>query len=189
MRYLILFLLLIPLFSLCQDLPIVDDEIIYEKIYDHPGVSKDVLFGAAKKFIGLYFKRGNSVIQSEDINSGLIICKGNIDAYETIEKKWWGSTLVGGKFHFTMQFEIKESKASVRILNIHTSSVSQFGTNDTPLENIMFKEARYVNRSKGKHKAKKLDNFNKTVDLLNRTFYGTLDIYENEINEYSSDDW
>lgn len=189
MKKLLLLLLLMPLFCIGQDLPIVDDKIVYEKIYDHPGISKDVLFGAAKKFIGVHFKRGSSVIQSEDINSGLIICKGNIDAYEVIEKKWWGQTLVGGTFHFTMQFEVKENKARVKIFDIHTSSTSQYGTTDTPLESIMFKEARNVNTSKPKYKAKRMEKFNKTVELLNKTFIGTLDTYESEINEYSNDDW
>ncbi|WP_376780702.1 DUF4468 domain-containing protein [Sphingobacterium mizutaii] len=44
------------LFSKGQDLPIVDDKIVYEKIVEAPDLSKSELYAACKKFVANAFK-------------------------------------------------------------------------------------------------------------------------------------
>lgn len=134
-------------------------KIIYERIYDYPNASKDAIYGAAKRFIGIYFKSAKSVIQSEDINTGLIICKGNISSRETYDNSWWyGSKSVGGTFHFTMQFDVKNGKVRLRIFDIHTDDASSYSMYGSSLEDIVFKLAKEVNRSQGKTKEKDFKN-------------------------------
>jgi len=189
MRIFIFVLFYIPIFSIAQELALNGDNVEYEKIYEHPDIPKDMLYGAAKKFIGVYFKQGKSVIQSEDVNSGLIVCKGNIDAKETYGNSIWTQTVIGDTFHFTMQFEIREGRARVKIFDIHTVYESTYSSSETSIEKSLLKEIKLINSSGEKSKPKRLDKFNKTVDLLNRTFYGILESYEEEIKEYSKNDW
>lgn len=178
-----------PLIGICQDLPIVDEKIIYEKIYDIPNATKEKIYGASKKFIGINFKSSQDVVQSEDPITGLIICKGNVDAYQSYDQSWWGARMVGGTFHFTMQFDIKDNKVRLRIFDIHTKYASTYSTQETSLETQMFKEAKSVNQSKGKTKEKRLEKFNQTTQLLNSTFYSLMEGYYNAVKESVNDDW
>lgn len=97
-----------------------------------------------------------AIVKAEDVVSGLIVCKGNVSAYETYDKKWWGSYYVGDRFHFTMQFDIKEERARVRIFDIHTSNISAYSeTTEKSLESIMFEKTRSTNKATGKNKERR----------------------------------
>lgn len=89
-----------------------------------------------------------------------------------------------------MQFDIKEERARVRIFDIHTSNISAYsGRTEKSLESIMFDKARSANKSRGKSKERRLKEFNVLSDLLNRTFYGHMDIINDNVKQYSADDW
>lgn len=84
---------------------------------------------------------------------------------------------------------IKEERARVRIFDIHTSNISAYsGTTEKSLESIMFEKARSANRSRGKSKERRLKEFNVLSDLLNRTFYGHMDIFNESARQDASDD-
>lgn len=53
----------------------------------------------------------------------------------------------------------------------------------------MFDKARSANKSRGKSKERRLKEFNVLSDLLNRTFYGHMDIINDNVKQYSADDW
>lgn len=190
MKYTLLLLLLLPFYSIGQDLPLVDDKIVYEEIIEFPGISKTELFAACKRFVANNFKSAKSVIQTEDENTGLLIGKGNIVIpYPRSRNSLFVPGIsVGGRKSFTMQFENKEGRCRVRIYDIfEDNSNEKYGTSYT-LEHIMFDLAKRANKSKGKSKEKRTILFEESVGLVNDNFYGLIDLFKDSIKKYKSDD-
>lgn len=192
MKKILLFFLILPLFSKGQDLPIVDDKIVYEKIVEAPDLSKSELYAACKKFVANAFKSAKNVIETEDESTGLIICKGNtiIDYPQSRNSLIVSGMNVGGRKSFTMQFENKEGRCRVRIYDIfEDNSNLQYGTNHT-LEEIIFDLAKRANSSTGKNKEKRTRVFNESVENVNLSFLGLINSFEDSVYKYkSNDDW
>ncbi|MVZ67397.1 DUF4468 domain-containing protein [Sphingobacterium sp. DK4209] len=187
---LIALILLMPLLTIGQDLPIVNDKIVYERIIESPNLSKPELYAACKRFIANTFKSAKSVIQTEDENTGLIICKGNtiLDYPKTRNSLIVTGMPVGGRKSFTMQFENKEGRCRVKIYDIfEDNSLSAYQRNYS-LEEIMFDLAKRANSSKGKTKEKRTAVFDESVSIVNNSFLGLIKEFEESIATYKSND-
>lgn len=175
-----------------QDLPIVDDKIVYEKIIEAPGLSKNDLYAACKRFIANSFRSAKSVIQTEDETTGLIICKGNtmIEYPQSRNSLIISGMNVGGRKSFTMQFDNKEGKCRIRIYDIlEDNSHTQYATN-YKLEDIVLDLAKRANSAKGKNKEKRTRVFDESVHNINVAFLGLINSFEESISSYKNeDDW
>ncbi|MDM1049507.1 DUF4468 domain-containing protein [Sphingobacterium hotanense] len=192
MKNLFIFLVFIPFFSVAQDLPIVDDKIVYEKIIDAPGMSKSELYAASKRFVANAVRSAKSVIQTEDEGTGLIICKGNVTLQHARSRMALivPGRPVGGTKYFTMQFESKEGRCRVRIYDIFEDNTFQPYDRNYSLEEIFFDLASRTNSSKGKTQEKRKTLFNESVTIVNNAFFGLIHDFERSINNYkNNDDW
>lgn len=82
------------------------EEMTHEYIVDYPGLTKDVIFNRTLKWIANNFRSSKSVIEYQDKDAGSIVGNSTM----TIQ--------VGIEATFTMNLDIKDSKARYRFINL-----------------------------------------------------------------------
>lgn len=114
------------------NLPLKDNNIIYEGIVDVPGLSKDELYKNAKQWFVDYFKSSKDVIQNEERQDGEIIGKGIVFIYL---KMFMQTDMLDDKM--TIRIDCKDSKYRYRI---YDSDIIWVANNqDNRAENILNK--------------------------------------------------
>ena len=59
-------------------MPVPQEDLKFEKVYDMPGLTKDVIYQKSIQFLVHEFVSAKDVIQSQDKESGTILGKGNM---------------------------------------------------------------------------------------------------------------
>jgi hypothetical protein len=97
-----------------QVLPLVERQVVYEQI-DSVSGSNDELFLRSKKWLVNAFRSAKDVIQLDDKESSKLMGKGS-DSYYFEEgfNKWPVTSII----YFTLQIDIRDNKARIRIFNI-----------------------------------------------------------------------
>jgi hypothetical protein len=110
-------------YSQVVNFPIDKDsgEIIYSKVTQTPGLSKNELFLYANEWFANSFKSSKDVIQFSDKESGKIIAKGNLDtSYRTL-----GMLIEIGYVSFTIEVATKNGRYRYIIKNFwHHKGIS-----------------------------------------------------------------
>lgn len=170
-----------------QDLPIVDDKVVFEKIIEADGVSKQELFSNVKVFLNNNVISGLNLNMTEDINSGVIMINMMVDFY--MPKKHWSETMSSfeGGYQFMVRFDNKDFKTRIRVYNIEKfMMLGKF-----PLETII--RDRINNANKQKKEKKKIEEHQKVMEgleLINFSFNNFMNAYEKSVlNIKKQEDW
>jgi hypothetical protein len=128
MKYVLLFAILSPLFSIGQDsllyqnLPVIDGKVTYEKVIALDSVSKDALFMTAKDWAVDAYRSQKATLQAEDKAGGYLAYKGYLPVY----LEYRGGILKGKKYgvdlYHTLKFYIKDGKTKVVFTDLKTVS-------------------------------------------------------------------
>lgn len=93
---------------MAQKLPTDEDgKVVFEKVFEVPNKSKDVLFGKALDWLTKYYKSANDVIQLKDKERGKIIGKGIFTITHWLGHKWNAS--------HTLTIRVKDNKLKIVI--------------------------------------------------------------------------
>lgn len=121
MRKIMLLVLLVPVVAWGQEIPFNREakDIIYDSVYEVNG-TKDELYTKAKVWIADIFRSSIRVIDADDKESGLIVCKGNIK-YTVIKdgikgrgkRKSIEKFKVGGDAEFNLKIFLKDNKCRI----------------------------------------------------------------------------
>jgi len=184
MKNLLLLLIIFPAFiygqaiKLTDNLPMKDGKIVYEKTFENLGKAKIDLFGYSKKWMADTFQSANSVIQSEDLNTGQIIGKGIVESTPI----GMASVLGSKGYLFSVQLDLKENKARIRIYNIQM--LIKTGGYETKL--ILDNEYKNAKPITGKGKIERAQN---QVDTMNKIFESLIESYSNSIEKSKAEDF
>jgi Domain of unknown function (DUF4468) with TBP-like fold len=66
------------IFGCAGSMPVPQEDLKYEKVYEIPGSTKDVIYQKSIQFLVHEFVSAKDVIQSQDKESGTILGKGNM---------------------------------------------------------------------------------------------------------------
>jgi hypothetical protein len=112
MRKIILIAMLLPVLVMGQKIPFNREakDIIYDSVYEVNG-TKDELYTKAKVWIADIFRSSIRVIDADDKESGLIVCKGNIK-YTVVKDGIKGR----GKRRSIEKFKVDGSVDSIKLL-------------------------------------------------------------------------
>lgn len=107
-------------------LPYQDQKIFIETIYEtNNDVKKDLIYTALKQWVSKAFQNSKSVVDYEDKEAGIIICKGFYKGDRSKEDNL--------KIDFTLKIDIREGKYRVQYYDIKAGSLL-FGGETFPLD-------------------------------------------------------
>jgi len=127
MKYLLLLLICIPLFSFSQE---------YSGIVDVPGKNITQLHSSAKEWLALTFKSANSIIQLDDTTSHKVVGNGNC----SVNESYYSSGLVEipcnriWNIDFIILIALKDNKYKATISDLIINDASQVGSGFTKIE-------------------------------------------------------
>lgn len=118
-------------------LPLKGEDVVYEFVIPAPGKTRSELFKLSKLWLVDAFNSAKAVTQFEDSTAGKIVGKG-------IDKVFWQWSALGGtdvSVHETIQIDLKEGKAKIKIYSLScvyyaefSNRVTSSGRNETPIE-------------------------------------------------------
>jgi len=115
------------------NVPIVNGAVVYERVFNAPGVSKNLLYSNA----GLWLAEthpyvGDTKFQLADPVLSRVagrVTSSNVDAYKIL----WQTNYLTHTYNFTLQIDCKDNKYRIRIYNIQ----DVLGTTYTPVDDLM----------------------------------------------------
>lgn len=121
----IFILLFLPVFSFGQfnSIPTKDAETIYvDTIYKIDSVSKSELYSRAKIWLSDYFKSSKAVIDLDDKDNGILICKGMHEIVVLTPLKIEFTT----RCYSTIRISLKDNKTRIEIYDVYYKNYSHY---------------------------------------------------------------
>jgi len=117
------------------NVPFVNNTVVYEKVFDVPSASKNLLYSNA----GLWFAETHPYVQDtqlELVDPVLSRVVGRVKSSTVIvtNKVLWDTYYGNITYNFTLQVDCKDNKYRIRIYNIQ----DVLGNTYTPIDNLMF---------------------------------------------------
>ncbi|MDM1049506.1 DUF4468 domain-containing protein [Sphingobacterium hotanense] len=183
MKHLLFILFLIPFFSVCQELPYKDGDIVYELSLENNHLSKEEIFNRTIDFVENTLKKGSVFIQTQDLVDGTILTIGKT-AFNERNRSWvkyeFGFAVWS---RFKMDFDISDGRSVIRIYSIEISKSSGAEEHYRKLTDDAAEGKLYLSRIKdGKLKNKRQKEFEQKAEDINNTFYTVLALYKRAIN-------
>lgn len=97
---------------------LADGDIFYELVFDLHNTEKEKIFNAAKLAIIKMYVDAKEVIQDENRESGIIICKGISTDIVEVDRTSYNAT-----YYNVVEIAIKDNKCRVRIINPNVSLI------------------------------------------------------------------
>lgn len=97
---------------------LVDGDIFYELVFDLHNTDKEKIFNAAKLAIIKMYVDAKEVIQDENRESGILICKGISTDVVEVDHTSYNAT-----YYNVVEITIKDNKCRVRIINPNVSLI------------------------------------------------------------------
>ncbi|MCY4781470.1 DUF4468 domain-containing protein [Sphingobacterium sp. UT-1RO-CII-1] len=169
--------------SKAQDIPYVDDRIVYEHIFDFPGSSKDELYSFSKISIADAFVNANYVVQSDDSESGIIVGKG----VTSFVRDFKNLLKLPRKFKFSVRIDSKDERVRIRLYDIiYIDELSNPRRNtEIPFELLEQSERQNIGKSK-----RRLEAYNKKSEAYNDHFYSLIVLFKRGIEKQKTEsDW
>ncbi len=115
----IIIFLLSSYIGMTQSLPISEKtgEVSIFKILELPELSKEQIYSNTKRWIAINFKDSQEVIQLDNKEDGLIICK----AVFTVSISSFGQK-PGGHVYYDLIFQIRDNRMRVEVTNVYHST-------------------------------------------------------------------
>ena len=152
MKMLIVFILLIPVFSFAQDeplhasFPLKDGKVYYEKIIQVDSTSKEVLFQRAKTWALSAFNSQKAALQSEDKDIGFLNYKTLLTVFFNVPPVLGMKPgLTEWKYNFNLKIYLKDNKAKIIFDDINLND--QDGNNVSHIETYREDTEAYFKRS------------------------------------------
>lgn len=143
--------------------PVNDGVVTFTLINQLQDKTKDELYSSAKVMITDMFKSAKDVIQSEDKEAGIIICKGN--------------TKIQGAFNtdlmeFTLKIACKDGRYKIDLYNI-TLTIGYGGSspihqncNETIIDSVALKDGKVKKLGGGKQRRMVIDQKDKIFTII-----------------------
>lgn len=134
--------------------PVKDGIVVFTMIEEVEGKTKDQLFSSSKAMIAELFTSAKDVIQSEDKDSGVIICKGNAKIVEPFTTNL---------MEFTLKTSCKDGRYKVDLYNItlkigaDTSSPIPQNCNETIIDEFALRNGVVKKTGGGKQRRMVID--------------------------------
>lgn len=145
--------------------PVKNGVVTFTMINQVEGKSSSELFSSAKVMIAEMFKSAKDVIQSEDKDSGIIICKGNVKIV---------SAFLTDLMEFTLKISCKDNRYKVDLYNISliigygdTNPIYQ-DCNKTIIDEIAIKDGKAKKTGGGKQRREVIDKKDEIFSIIKK---------------------
>lgn len=169
--------------------PIVDGEVVYQKIFEFDE-DRQKLYGIALKYVSEYYKSAKAVIDLNDPVNGILIVKGNFNTEAETYFRFFGvqKGLESYLTFHTLTIECKDQRIRVTINGLKARD--NFTGIEIPVESMISEYRNYSYLGKPK-KAEVLSQINrsamlKELDLNSKAFILGLEPY---FEKQLKDDW
>lgn len=160
--------------------PTQNGKVIYEKVVNIDGESKEKLYSASTKWISDSFKSAKSVIESQDVSTGQIVgwAYGDLPPVNPEALMYIAIRL---KYH--IQINCKDGKARIRFYNInhHQPSSTYVSETNTPIESALVYNKKLSQNKKEKAEA--------AATRFNKYFEGLITSYSKSLESSKTDDF
>ena len=163
------FVLLLSLTAFSQDksgpgaVPVKDGVVTFTMINQVEGKTKSQLYSSAKIIIADVFRSAKDVIQSDDKESGIMICKGNTKIQ---------NALTTDLMEFTLKIACKDGRYKIDLYNItltlgygDDSPIFQ-DCNETIIDDVALKNGKVKKMGGGKQRRMVIDEKDKIFALI-----------------------
>lgn len=156
----IIFTLILSCTTFAQDkyglgaVPVKDGVVIFSEIVPINGESKEGIYSKAKLAITDIFKDSQKVIQLDDKDNGIVVCKGTSVIHDP---------LVTSLMEFTLKISCKDERVKIDIYNIaltigYGSTPSYYrDCNQTITDEVSFKNGKLKKQGEGKQRRMVID--------------------------------
>jgi hypothetical protein len=103
----------------------VSNRVVVERVIAFPGISKAIAFKRCKEWAALNFRKLDSVVEYEDVESGKLILEGYVEVTHLVSfENIWGaqkSLPTKSDLHFSLVLTLVDGKAKVAYHNLRFS--------------------------------------------------------------------
>jgi len=153
------------------NVPVVNNTVVYEKVFDTPNVPANLLYSNAALWMAETHPYGENT-QSTLSDPALLRVVGRVNSFSGGSYKvLWQTQYYTFHFNFTVQIDCKDDKYRIRIYNIEDVIDA---SNRTPVDDIMqaFSNSKSLTLSTGG--VMKKDDFKKCFQALNNVIHGVM---------------
>lgn len=143
--------------------PVKNGVVTFSEVVKREGISQSDLYASAKTTIAEIFKSAKDVIQSDDKESGIIICKGNSEITEPF---------INNLMEFTLKLSCREGRYRIDLYDILLTvgyggnMPMTFKADNTIIDEKALKNGTIKKKGEGKQRKMIIDEKNRIFSLI-----------------------